>query len=187
MAVNVLQMIDRLIGVEGGYVNHPSDRGGETCWGITEKVARAYGYKGDMKDLPRPVAQSIYRSAYWEELGLDRVALYASSSLAAELFDIAVNMGTSVPGSWLQRLLNALNRGGRDYPDILADGRIGTMTINALSTFLKLRGNAGDQVLIKGIEVLKGGRYIALAEGDASQEDFLFGWLANRINLGGAA
>jgi lysozyme family protein len=186
MTVNVLQLVDRVIGIEGGYVNHPSDRGGPTRWGVTEQVARAYGYTGDMRDLPRPVAQEIFRKRYFEETGIALIAPLAPG-LAAEMFDIAVNMGTSVPGGWLQRLLNALNRGSRDYGDIVADGRIGTMTVAALTAFLKLRGAAGETVLIKGIEALKGTRYIALTEGDKSQEDFLFGWLANRISLGAVA
>lgn len=186
MSVNVLKLIDRVIGVEGGFVDHPSDRGGATIWGITEAVARAYGYAGAMGKMPRALAQEIYRKRYWDEIGLDRVAAVAPD-LAAHMFDIAVNMGTSVPGGWLQRLLNALNREGRDYPDVQVDARFGPMSMQVLRTFLVLRGDIGEQVLIKGLEILKGARYIALAEGDKSQEDFFFGWIANRIALGGGA
>jgi lysozyme family protein len=41
-------LIDALIDREGGYVNHPADRGGPTRYGITEAVARAHGYAGAM-------------------------------------------------------------------------------------------------------------------------------------------
>ena len=41
-------LIDGVIGREGGYSNHPADRGGPTRWGVTEAVARANGYRGDM-------------------------------------------------------------------------------------------------------------------------------------------
>src|SRR3546814_14279713 len=44
-------LIDAVIDREGRYVNHPADRGGATCWGITEPVARAAGYAGGMRDL----------------------------------------------------------------------------------------------------------------------------------------
>ena len=39
--------------IEGGYVNDPDDKGGETCHGVTLTTAREYGYKGKMKDLTR--------------------------------------------------------------------------------------------------------------------------------------
>jgi lysozyme family protein len=117
MSANVQKIIDRTIGVEGRYAFHPDDRGGPTCWGISQAVARAYGYTGDMRTMPRPIAVEIYRKRYWEEPGLARVADLAPN-LAAELFDTGVNMGTSVPGTFLQRVLNVMNRQASDYPDI---------------------------------------------------------------------
>ena len=51
--MDVNELIDELIEREGGYVNHPSDRGGPTRFGITEAVARAHGYAGAMAELPR--------------------------------------------------------------------------------------------------------------------------------------
>lgn len=180
MTAKILQLIDRVIGVEGGHVNHPSDRGGETIWGIIEQVARAYGYTGPMRTMPRPIAVEIYRKRYWEEPGLARVFDLAPR-LAAEMFDTGVNMGTSIPGQFLQRALNVLNRRGQDYPDIATDGRIGTMTIASLRALLKTRGEAGEEVLIKACEALQGARYIGIAEGRDSQEDFVYGWLAHRV------
>ena len=44
-------LIDRLIAREGGYVDHPADRGGATHWGITTAVARANGWQGAIRDL----------------------------------------------------------------------------------------------------------------------------------------
>ena len=46
-------LIDELTEREGGYVNHPADRGGPTRFGVTEAVARAHGYAGAMRSLPR--------------------------------------------------------------------------------------------------------------------------------------
>jgi len=48
---------ERLIGHEGGYVNHPDDPGGETNWGITLRTAREQGYTGEMRDLTRGEAK----------------------------------------------------------------------------------------------------------------------------------
>ena len=53
------ELINALIEREGGYSNHPADKGGPTCFGITESVARAHGYRGAMKDLPRDEAVAI--------------------------------------------------------------------------------------------------------------------------------
>ncbi|EHP6632348.1 hypothetical protein KMW88_004866, partial [Salmonella enterica] len=50
---------------EGGYVNHPDDRGGPTNWGITLMRARANGYMGDMRNLTRDQALKILEADYW--------------------------------------------------------------------------------------------------------------------------
>ena len=33
------QIIEGILGKEGGYVDHPSDKGGPTRWGITQTTA----------------------------------------------------------------------------------------------------------------------------------------------------
>ena len=42
-AIDVDLLIDGLIEREGGYVSNAADKGGPTCFGITEAVARAHG------------------------------------------------------------------------------------------------------------------------------------------------
>src|SRR5213082_2260142 len=90
--VDVDQMIDALIEREGGFVNNPADKGGPTCFGITEAVARANGYPGPMRLLPREEAAAIYKRLYWLRPRFDEVAK-RSVRLAAELFDTGANMG----------------------------------------------------------------------------------------------
>lgn len=182
--VDVLKLIDAVIDREGAYVNHPADRGGPTCWGITEAVARQNGYQGPMRNLPREQAAEIYRKLYWLRPGFDKVAARAPT-LADELFDTGINMGVGTATGFLQRALNALNRSGRDYPDIAIDRAVGPRTLNSLDAFLKVRGRAAESVLLKAVEALQGERYIALAEKNPSQEAFVYGWLANRIGNAG--
>jgi lysozyme family protein len=177
--MDIDDLIDAVIDREGDYANHPADRGGPTRWGITEAVARADGYAGAMRSLPRERAAAIYRRLYWQRPRLDTVATRAPM-LAAELFDTGVNMGPAVAAGFLQRALNALNRGASDYPDLALDGRIGAATLAALDAFLRQR-RGGERVLVKAVEALQGERYLTLAERRPANEAFLYGWLANRI------
>ena len=174
-------LIDGLIEREGGYVNHPADKGGPTCFGITEAVARAHGYAAPMRNLPRVEAAAIYRRLYWLRPRFDQVAK-RSDRIAAELFDTGVNMGPAVATTFVQRALTALNRNARDYADLTPDGRVGPMTLHALDAYLETRGrNGGETVLMRALEALQGERYLRLAERRPANEAFLYGWLANRI------
>lgn len=175
------QLIDALIEREGGFVDHPADRGGPTRWGITEAVARAHGYRGSIRELPRSEAEAIYERLYWRRPRFDSVAERAPR-IAAELFDTGANMGPGVAATFLQRALTALNRNGTDYSDLVPDGRIGPVTLFALDAFLDVRGQAsGETVLLRALEALQGERYLRLAERRPANEAFLYGWLANRI------
>jgi lysozyme family protein len=177
--------VDRLVGAlidrEGGYVDHPADTGGPTCFGIAEAVARANGYRGPMRQLPRDDAAAIYRRLYWLRPRFDEIAK-RSARLAAELFDTGANMGPAVAVTFLQRALTALNRNGKDYADLVPDGRIGPATLAALDSFFVIRGKAGGEtVLLRALEALQGERYLRLAERRPANEAFLYGWLANRV------
>lgn len=169
------------LGIEGGYSNHPSDRGGATNWGITEAVARQDGYTGAMSALPKSRALDIYKRLYWDRIGLDWVAA-VDPMIAQECFDTAVNMGVAIPVKWLQRVLNVLNRQGKDYADIVADGNAGPATNKALRALLQRRGRRGRDVVIAYLNALQGARYVELAEGRAANEDFVFGW-AERLEV----
>ena len=179
--IDIEALVDALIDREGGYAHHPADPGGPTCFGITEAVARAHGYGGAMRDLPRGEAAAIYRRLYWQRPRFDAIA-ERSPRIAAELFDTGVNMGPAVAANFLQRALTALNRNGKDFADLIPDGRVGQRTLAALDGFLDARGKAGGEtVLLRALEALQGERYLRLAEKRPANEAFLYGWLANRI------
>ena len=109
---------DRLLGNEGGYVDHPDDPGGATNWGITEAVARANGYQGEMRDLPVATAKDIYRRLYWTPCGCDNLPL----SIRFDVFDAAVNSGVVQAIKWLQRAIGAT-----------ADGVVGPVTLRTVA------------------------------------------------------
>lgn len=168
------------LGIEGGFVDDPRDSGGATRYGITEAKARAWGYAGAMKDLPKELAISIYRKDYWDALQLDRVA-FLDEGIAMEMFDTGVNAGLGLPVRFLQRALNVFNRNGKDYPDLTVDGVIGQNTLSALNKFLTLRGKLGARVMLAALNSLQGAFYTDLAERRPKDEAFVFGWFANRV------
>jgi lysozyme family protein len=108
---------DRLIGHEGGYVNHPDDPGGETNWGITLRTARAAGYTGSMRDLTRAQAKEIYRTAYWGRAKADQY----DGAIAFQLFDAGVNHSPGQAIRFLQRAVGVAD-----------DGVVGPMTLAAV-------------------------------------------------------
>ena len=168
--------ITAVITKEGGYVNDPRDAGGETKNGITIRTARANGYTGPMRDMPVALAREIYAKQYVIAPGFDKVAAL-SMPIAAEMVDTGANMGPNVAGRFLQRLLNALNNEGRDYPELLVDGAVGPGTLAAMKTFLAKRGTLGERRLLAALNALQGERYVALTEGRSANKAFMFGWL----------
>lgn len=109
--------LQRVLKHEGGYVNHPTDPGGETNYGITKAVARQYGYKGSMKDIPMDVVEQIYKNQYWGAMSCDNFPF----AVAFQLFDAAVNHGLLNTQKILQRAV-----GVKD------DGIIGAITLNEI-------------------------------------------------------
>ena len=156
-------------------MNDTNDKGGPTNWGITQAVARAHGYTGDMRNLSRQRALDILDADYWTGPRFHLVSAI-SPVIAAELCDTGVNMGPTVAAKFLQRSLNVFNNQGSLYPDIVADGQIGPRTILALRSFLTYRGDSGLTIMLKALNSLQGNRYIELAEQRSANESFTFGW-----------
>jgi lysozyme family protein len=104
-----------LIGNEGGYADNPADPGGETMWGITARIARAWGYAGAMKDLPLDTAKQIAKRNYWDPYQCDQF----DPRIGFQVFDAAYNGGH--PAQWLQQAAG-----------VTADGVIGAQTAAAV-------------------------------------------------------
>ena len=62
---SVDEMIDDILRREGGYVNHPADRGGPTNYGITQKTLSRYigraALTSEVKNLSEDVAREHIR------------------------------------------------------------------------------------------------------------------------------
>lgn len=102
-----------LIDTEKGYWDDPA--GGPTMFGVTEKVARARGYAGDMHALPLSFAKAVAKTDYWDPYQCDQF----DARIAYQVFDAAYNGGH--PVQWLQQAAGCA-----------VDGSIGAVTIAAV-------------------------------------------------------
>jgi lysozyme family protein len=103
--------------IEGGFSDRDkeADPGGATKHGITERVARTWGYTGDMRDLPLDTARAIAKAWYWDKYQCDQF----DPRIAYQVFDAAYNGG--YPVRWLQEVVG-----------VKVDGIIGAQTIAAV-------------------------------------------------------
>lgn len=168
---------------EKGYANNPNDKGGETNHGITVKVARAYGYTGSMEDLPKTTACEIAKKQYWDVLRLDDIGAL-SEKIADELFDTGFLSGSSVAAIFLQRGLNTFNRSNRptpDYDEVTEDGHLGAVTVHMLAIYLGLRKDIGEAVMLACLNCQQGNYLMEASRANKNDEEFEFGWFANRV------
>lgn len=92
---------DRLMGNEGGYVNEPTDPGGETNWGISK---RSYP-DVDISNLTRDQAKAIYLRDFWTPLGA------TPDAVKFQVFDFAVNSGIQTAIRKLQAAIGVADDG----------------------------------------------------------------------------
>lgn len=116
----------KTVAAEGGYVNNPNDRGGETYMGITRKnypklkmwatidKLKNILSKRDLnsklnkdEDIQKEVKE-VYKKNYWTPLKLD---LINSQRVANEFFDISVNCGTKAAIKSMQRTAGLIETG----------------------------------------------------------------------------
>jgi lysozyme family protein len=162
-----------------GYANHPDDPGKETNYGVTIAVAREFGYAGPMRDIPYATVLKIYRLRYWDVIRGDEIP---DQEIAEELFDTGVNCGVGVAKTFLQRVLNVLNKKGVLWPDITVDGVVGPKTVAVLVTALKTAPYY-RLCILRALDSLQCVRYIELAEEKEKFETFVGGWLRTRVGV----
>lgn len=148
--------IRTVLGHEGGYVDDPVDRGGETKWGISK---RSYPHL-DIRNLTREQAVAIYREDWWNRYGYARIA---DQALATKVFDLAINMGAKPAHRLLQQALRAC-----ELPTA-PDGIIGQATLAAV-------GLADPFALLAALRSEAAGHYRVIIARDPSQKRFSAGW-----------
>lgn len=111
------EVVDRVIGREGGYVNHKDDPGSETNMGIS---IRSHPDE-DIKNLTKGRARDIYYVDYWVPSKVTKLP----EKIQETFFDMVVNMGQRRAVKILQEACNSKGR------KLKVDGLIGRKTIAA--------------------------------------------------------
>lgn len=157
MTAKFLLAIEEVIRNEGGYVNHPSDPGGATNFGITQ---RTYP-KLNIKALTVEQAKQIYYTDWWVKGPYEAIN---AQSIATKVFDTAVNVGSKRAYKFLQQACN--NLGAK----LTVDGIIGPKTIAVVNSL------PAPQLLAE-LRKEQAAYYSNLAQKRPSMKVFLRGWL----------
>lgn len=152
-----------VIGYEGGYVNDPNDKGGETKYGI----AKRWYPDIDIKNLTLEEAKQIYWKDYWNPLVL---SLINDNDVATEIFEQGINLGKPWAAFHAQRTLQLLGK-----KDIVVDRWMGSATCNALNEQVKMAGR--KQIILKALNGFQFKRYIEIITNDPTQQANFVGWL----------
>lgn len=172
MSISADEIIDEIIEREGGYVDHPNDRGGPTKYGITQQTWNRFREKHDPEDGgPIDVADIDERDAHmvYEADYVEPFEFINDSDLHGLVVDCAVNHGVTRATQWLQ-----------DAAGVKADCIVGPVTqagVNATPDYVR------RMLLRRRLKF-----YVAIATDDfdhlPSAEDsdlvFLPGWI-NRV------
>ncbi len=146
------QIINDVLEHEGGYVNDPLDKGGETNFGI----AKRWYPDLDIKALTKNDAVNIYYNDYWKPSKAEQLP----NNLQATYFDMCVNMGQSRAVKILQETINSTGS-----TTIAQDGIIGSITIKSAVNVSKRRLQAYRCLF-----------YSKIVNEEPSQERFYYGW-----------
>jgi lysozyme family protein len=158
-----------LVRFEGGYVDDPTDPGGETNKGITMATFRQSSLEllgieptsDNLKALTDAQAGIIYKALYWNKMQGDAIALQDLANIVCDFFVNAGSQATKL----LQTVMIEMGA------NISPDGIIGPGTIQALSNL------AQDEVYRR----YKQGRIAYYQSLGQRFPRFLSGWL-NRVN-----
>ena len=152
------EIIEHVLEKEGGYVNDPTDLGGETNYGITKRFYPDV----DIKNLTKEQAKEIYKRDYWDKNRVDELP----EQLRHIFFDMCVNQGRGTAVKVLQRAANA--KGAK----LKVDGGLGPSTLKAIQNV--------EYTRVKSYRVL---HYANLVINKPEQEKFWYGWFKRALEV----
>ena len=108
---------------EGGYGNHPSDPGGRTNLGVTQRVWEEWvgreSNEKEMRSLTKEMVKPLYKRKFWDACRCDDLP----AGIDYLVFDMAVNAGVGRSAKLLQQCVG-----------VTVDGAIGPITITAVKS-----------------------------------------------------
>lgn len=161
---NFDKFLEKILKLEGGYVNHPNDLGGCTNHGITLTTYQHYFGENltckDLKNISENEVGEIYKDGYWDKCLGDNIE---NESVAEIIVDWAVNSGVKTAVKNVQKLVNTT-----------PDGAMGKITLKAIN-------DAPQEDLFNEIKKSREEFYQNIVKKNPTQKCFLKGWI-NRIN-----
>ena len=164
-------IINAIIKREGGYVDHPADRGGPTKHGITLKTLRSFRRAktltaADVKRLTKAEAFKILFRRYVVKPKLQLMP----DPIRADVIDASVLGG---PSSSIKMLQRALIENGSS---IAVDGAYGSSTNVAV---LKSR----SKPLCRLFALERISRFRRIVDRKSSQRTFFLGWVRRALDV----
>lgn len=169
---DINSFINEVLKREGGYVDHPADRGGPTNFGITQTTLSRYigrrATRDEVKHLSVDVAREIYEKNYFIGPRLNLLP----ESIQGFVFDSAVNHG---PRRAVKFVQSVCNQAGYS-PALSEDGAMGPNTKKGAQW---AEATMGD-VLLPALVEERRNFYRTIVESNPSQFVFWDGWM-NRL------
>lgn len=166
----------KIIAIEGGYVNDPDDEGGETYKGIARKFwAQWEGWLiiDECKKKPnfpftlevsenlQVLVKSFYKVNFWDKVLGDYII---DQNVAFNLFDFAVNAGVEFTIKVVQKTIGAK-----------VDGIFGKISLGLLNEYDK-------ELFFAKFDLAKIAEYIKLVDEKPVKIKYFFGWIKRVIN-----
>ncbi|MBT6274539.1 MAG: hypothetical protein HOI95_10445 [Chromatiales bacterium] len=163
------KMIDDILRREGGFVDHPNDKGGPTNFGVTLATLRRWRNDpnltaDDVRAMSIDEARQIYKSNYFLRPKIDQHPV----ELQPVMFDMSINHG---PGAAIKMLQRELVANGQQCS---VDGGNGSETITCTNNVIEA---IGAKALVNKLVARRIAFYKAIVGRNASQKVFLRGWL----------
>lgn len=170
MATDITDFIDDVLVKEGGFVNHPADKGGATNFGITQETLSRYLERAvtveEVKNMDIQTARDIYELRYYHNPRINKLPF----GIQHFVFDCAVNHG---PRRAIKFVQQVCNDGG--FGPATVDGLMGPKTKAIANTCYSTMGH--DWMLLALIEERRM-FYLRIVKRNPSQKVFLRGWMA---------